>query len=156
MEPLGAVEDLVPVEILPGSQLNGGIGTVINADAATLRGTLLVVVDAHTVAAPDDQGGVHAVAAQRVHGSLADGMGGQLGYKGDIHAIVGQGNGHIGFAAAEGEFHAGCLNKALIVKGLQTNHQFTKGYNLCHYFLASLTISTDLRHSSVISSQAPA
>ena len=156
VEPVGAFKDLVPIEILGLSQLDGGIGTVVNADGATLRSALLVVVDTHTVAATDDQRGVNAIAAQRVHSSLADGMGGQLGNKSGIHAVVGQGNGNVGFAAAEGEFYTLGLHETLIVEGLQTQHQFAKGNYSCHYFLASLTISTDFLHSSVISSQAPA
>ena len=156
VEPVGTLEDLVPVEVRGLRLLNGGMGTVINADGATLRSALLVEVNTHTVTAPDDQGGVYAITAQGIHSGLADGVGGQLGDESGIHAVVGKGHCDIGLAAAKGEFHMVALNEALIVIRLQAEHQLAEGYDSCHYFLASLTISTDFLHSSVISSQAPA
>ena len=83
-------------------------------------------------------------------------MGRKLGDECGIHAVVGQRNGHIGFAAAEGEVHMVALDETLVVIRLQAEHQLAEGNDLCHYFLASLTISTDFLHSSVISSHAPA
>ena len=87
--------------------------------------------------------------------TLTDGMGGQLGDVSSVNAIVCQGDCNVGFAAAEGELHMIALDETLIVIGLQAEHQLAEGYNLCHYFLASLTISTDFLHSSVISSHLP-
>ena len=127
VEPVHALEDLVPVEVGELGLLNGGVGPVIDAHAAPLGGALLVEVDAHTVAAPDDHGGVHAVAAQGVHRRLADGVGGQLGDVGGVQAVVGQGDGHVGLAAAEGELQVVGLDKALIVVGLEPDHQLAEG-----------------------------
>ena len=155
VEPIGAVEDLIPIEVLAGGQLDGGVGTVIDADGAALGSALLVIVDTNTVAAADDQRGVHTVAAQAVHSGLTDGMSGQLGDESGIHAVVGQGDGDIGLAAAKGEFNILCLDETLIVEGLQTEHQLAEGDDSCHYLRASLTISTDFLHSSVISSHLP-
>src|SRR5699024_7016720 len=104
-----------------------------DADRPALGSALLVVVDAHTVAAADDLGGVHTVAAQAVDGALADGVGGQLGDEGGVHAVVGQRDRHVGLAAAEGEFQVGSLHEALIVERLQTDHQFAKG-NYFHWY----------------------
>ena len=127
VEPVHPLEDLVPVEVGGLGLLNGGVGPVIDAHAAPLGGALLVEVDAHTVAAPDDHGGVHAVAAQGVHRRLADGVGGQLGDVGGVHAVVGQGDGHVGLPAAEGELQVVRLDKALVVVGLEPDHQLTEG-----------------------------
>ena len=67
--------------------------------------------------------GVHAVAAQGVDSGLADGVGGQLGHKGRVQAVVCQGDGHVGLAAAEGELQMVGLHKALVVIGLEPDHQ---------------------------------
>ena len=63
-------------------------------------------------------------------------MGGQLGDEGSVHAEVSQGHGNVCFAAAEGELHMVALDKALVVIGLQTQHQFTKSNNLRHMILS--------------------
>ena len=155
VEPVGALKDLVPVEVGGLGLGNGGVGAVIDADAAALGSALFVKVDADPVAAPDNLGGVYAIAAQGVDSGLTDGVGGQLGDEGGIHTVIGQRDRHIGFAAAEGEFHMIALDKTLVVVGLQAEHQLAESNNLCHYFLASFTISTDFLHRSVISSHLP-
>ena len=132
VEPLHAVENLVPVEVGGGGLLDGGVGPVVDAHAAPLGGALLVEVDAHAVAAPDDLSGVHAVAPQGVDSGLADGVGRQLGDVGHIHAVVSQGDGHVGLAAAEGELQVVGLDKALIVIGLEPDHQLAEGDYFCH------------------------
>ena len=109
------------------------MGAVVDAHGAALGSALLVEVDAHAVAAPGDQGGIHAVAAQRIDGGLTDGMGGQLCDVGNVHSVIGQGHGHIGLAAAEGELYMVALNKALVVVGLKPEHQLTESNDLCHF-----------------------
>ena len=140
MEPLGALKNLVPIKVGGLSLLDGGVSPVVDADGATLGSALLIEVDAHTVAAPGNQGGVHTIAAQGVDCGLTDGMGGELGDVGNIHAIVGKGNCHIGLAAAEGEFHMVALDKALVVIGLEPEHQLTESNNFCHCSLSSCFI----------------
>ena len=108
------------------------MSTVVNADAATLRSALLVVVDTDALAAANDHGGVNAVTPQGVDSSLADSMSGQLGNESSVQAVVSQRDGNVGFAAAEGELDVGSLNETLVVVGLQTQHQFAKGNNSCH------------------------
>ena len=134
VEPLSALEDGIPVEIAGLSFLDGGMSTVIDAHGATLRSALLVEVDTHTIAAADNLGGVYTITAQRVDSSLTDGVGGQLGDEGSVHAIVSQRHGNVCFATAEGEFHMVALDKALVVIGLQPQHQFAKSNNLRHIF----------------------
>ena len=86
---------------------------------------------------------------------MADGVVRELGDEGGIQTVVGQGDGHVGLAAAEGEFQVIRLDKTLIVVGLEPDHQFAEGDYFCHYFLASSTISRDFLHSSVILSHFP-
>src|SRR5699024_7204800 len=78
-------------------------------------------------AAADDHAGVDAVAAQAVDCALADGVCGELGDESGVHAVVGQRDSHVGFTAAEGELEGACLDEALVVVRLQTDHQFAKG-----------------------------
>src|SRR5699024_6897418 len=123
VEPIDAFKDRIPVEIGGRGFLNGGVGAVIDADRTALGSALLIVIDADTVAAADNLGGIDAVAAQAVDRALADCMGRQLGDEDRIGAIVGERDGHVGFAAAEGEFEGGSLDKALVVIRLQPDHQ---------------------------------
>ena len=53
-------------------------------------------------------------------------MGGQLGHVDGIGAVVGQRNSNVGLTAAEAELQVVSLDKALVVVGLQTDHQFAK------------------------------
>ena len=62
VEPIHALEDLIPIKVGGLSQLDGAVGTVVDADGTTLRSTLLVVVDANAIAAAGDHAGVNAVA----------------------------------------------------------------------------------------------
>ena len=140
VEPVHALEDLVPVKVAGLGLLDGGVGAVVDAHAAALGGALLVEVDAHTVAAADDHGGVYAVAAQGVDRGLADGVGGQLGHIGGIQTVVGQRDGHVGLAAAEGELQVIGLDKTLIVIGLEPDHQLAEGNNF-HRALLLITNS---------------
>ena len=126
VEPIHALEDLIPVEVRGLSQLDSAVSTVVDADRAALRSALLVVVDAHTVAAADDHAGVHTVTAQAVDSGLANSVCGELGDESSIQAVVSQRNCNVGLAAAEGELQAVSLDKALVVERLQTNHQFAK------------------------------
>ena len=118
VEPVHALEDLVPVEVRGLSQLDGAVGTVVDADGTTLGSALLVVVDADTVTAAGDHAGIDAVAAQAVDSGLADGMCGQLGDESSIQAVVCQRDCNVGLAAAEAELQAVSLNETLIVERL--------------------------------------
>ena len=126
VEPIHALEDLLPIEIGRLCQLDGAVGTVVDADRTTLRSALLVVVDTNAVTATGDHAGVNAVAAQAVDSGLTDGVCGQLGDESCVQAVVGQRNSNVGLAAAEGELQTVSLDKALIVERLQTDHQFAK------------------------------
>ena len=132
VEPVHALEDSVPVEVGGGGLLEGGVGPVVDAHAAPLGGALLVEVDAHPVAAPDDHGGVYPVPPQGVHRRLPDGVGGELGDVGRVQAVVGQGHRHVGLAAAEGEFQVIRLDEPLIIVGLEPDHQLAEGDDFRH------------------------
>ena len=62
-------------------------------------------------------------------------MGGQLGHEDGVGAIVGQRDGNVGLAAAEGELEVVGLNETLIVVGLQADHQFAEGYDFHSFVL---------------------
>ena len=133
VEPVGPGEDGVPVKVGGGRLGNGGVGPVVDAHAPPLGGPLLQVVDAHPVAAPDDFGGIHSKVPQRVHGSLTDGVGGQLGDIHAVQAVVGQGDRHIGLAAAEGGLHLIVLEEAVVAVGGQAKHQLAECNNFSHF-----------------------
>ena len=99
------LEDGVPVELGGVGLLNGGVGPVVDADTAALGRALFQEVDAHPVAAADDLAGVHTEVAEGVHRRLTDGVLGQLGDVSRFQAEIGQGDGHVGLAAAEGGLH---------------------------------------------------
>ena len=126
VEPIDTLEDLVPIEVGGLSQLDGAVGTVVDADGTALRGALLVVVDANAIAAAGDHAGVNTVTAQAVDGCLTDGVCGELGDESSVQTVVGQRNSNVGLAAAEAELQAVSLNETLIVERLQTDHQFAK------------------------------
>ncbi len=48
---------------------------------------------------------------------LSDGVGGQLGDEGGVHAVVGQRHGYIGLAAAEGGLQLIVLKEAVVAVG---------------------------------------
>ena len=129
VEPIHALEDLLPIEIGRLCQLDGAVGTVVDADRTTLRSALLVVVDTNAVTATGDHAGVNAVAAQAVDSGLTDGVCGQLSDESCVQAVVGQRNSNVGLAAAEAELQVVGLNEALIVERLQTDHQLAKSNN---------------------------
>ena len=53
--------------------------------------------------------------------------------KSGVHAIVCQGNSHVGFAAAVGGAKAVGLNETVVALGSETEHDLTKCNNfLCH------------------------
>ena len=126
VEPVHALEDLIPIKVGGLSQLDGTVGTVVDADGTTLRSTLLVVVDANAIAAAGDHAGVNAVTAQAVDSGLTDCVCGELRDESCVQTVVGQRNSNVCLAAAEGELQAVSLNETLVVERLQTDHQFAK------------------------------
>ena len=140
VEPVHTLEDGVPVEVGGSRLLDGGVGPVVDAHAAALGRAFLVEVDAHPVSAADDHGRVHAVPPQGVHRRLADGVGGQLGHKGRVQAVVGQRHGHVGLAAAEGKFQVVGLDKPLVIVGLEPDHQLAEGDYFRHFIFLQLFV----------------
>ena len=91
-----------------------------------------VPLDADAIAAPDDGAGVHPQPTEGIDGPLTDGVGGQLGDEGGVHAVVGQRNGHVRLAAAKGGLKGRALEEALQRGALQTKHDFTESNNTSH------------------------
>ena len=132
VEPVGTLEDLVPVEVGSGGQSDGGTGAVIDDLGSTLRSALLHEIDAQTGTAADDHAGVNAKAAQLVDGALTNLVSGNLGDESSVHAVVGQRHSHVGLAAGIGGLELVGLHETQIALGIQAHHDFAKGNNLLH------------------------
>ena len=134
VEPVRPLKDLVPVEVGGGGGGDGGAGPVIDDLGGPLAGALLQEVDAHPVAAPDDVGHIHAVAAHLVDGGLSDVVGGELGDESGVQPVIGQGDGHVGLAAAVSGSQRGGLNEPVVALGGQTEHDLAEGnHSLSHF-----------------------
>ena len=147
VEPIHALEDLIPIKVGRLSQLDSAVGTVVDADGTTLRSALLVVVDAHTVTAAGDHAGINAVATQAVDSGLTDSVCGELGNESCVQTVVGQRNSNVSLAAAEGELQAVGLNETLVVEGLQTDHQFAKSNDFHWLFSFISGVSSSRRRA---------
>ena len=69
------------------------------------------------------------VTAQGVDGVLADFVGGHGGHESRRVAVIGQGHGDVGFAAAVGGLEFGGLGETQIPFGVQPQHDFTEAYD---------------------------
>ena len=126
VEPLRALEDLRPVEILAGGRGDRGTGAVVDDLRGTLGGALLDEIDAETRTAPDDVLRVdaettHLVArggAKRVVGEFRDVRG--------VHAVVGKRHGHVRLAARVGALEFVRLDKPEVALRVQAHHDFTE------------------------------
>ena len=137
MEPLHTLEDLVPVDVAGLGQGDGGVGTVVDHLAGQLVGAVLQEVDAHAAGATLDLAHVHAEAAQLLDTLVANGVVGQHGAVLGVHAVVGQGHGHVGLAAAEGGLHHIALEKSLMAGGPQAQHDLAKSQDFHGMYLSS-------------------
>ena len=129
MKPRRAFKNLVPVKVFFCGGGNGRTGPVIDDLGRTLAGAFFQIVDAYTVAAPDDIRGIHAVFAEGIDSSLSDFMFRKFGNEFRVKAVIGQGNGHIGLAAAEGGAVFVHLYETVIAGRGQTQHNLSKGNN---------------------------
>lgn len=78
VEPIGPLKDSIPIEVGGLCHLDGGILTVIDTDRASLRSTLLEIVDTHSLAATDDRIGIDTEVTEGVYRRLPNGMVGGL------------------------------------------------------------------------------
>ena len=127
MEPVHTLKGLVPVDIAGLGQGHGGVFAVIDHLGGTGVGAGLQVVDAHAAGAADDAGGIHAELAQLLDALVGDHVFGQHGEEGHILLVIGQGDGHVGLAAAEGGLQHLALEEALQAGRFQTQHDLTEG-----------------------------
>ena len=137
VEPIHTFKGLVPVDIAGLCLGDGGVLTVVDNLAGAGVGAGLQEVDAHAaLVGADDAAGIHAELAQVLDALVGYGVLGQHGEEGYILAVVSQGDGHVGLAAAEGGLQHGTLEKALQAGGLESEHYFTKGKKLhCNFSL---------------------
>ena len=112
----------------PGPDLSDrGIRTVIDDLAATRHGTGLQKINADTLAAPDDAGGIDAQAAELRDAHLGTVVLGKTGHESGIDAVVGQGHGDIGLAAAEGDVKLPGLTETQVAGSGKAKHHFAEG-----------------------------
>ena len=131
VEPIHTFKGLVPVDVAGLGHGYCGILTVVDNLAGAGIGAGLQVVDAQTaLVGADDAAGVNTELAQVFHALVSDGIFGQHGEVGHVLAIVCQGHGHIGLAAAEGSLQHGALEEALQAGGLESEHYLAKGKKL--------------------------
>ena len=132
VEPVSALKNLVPVEIAGLDVRNRRIRTVVDDLGGTHGNALLAEVDAQALLGADNVGDVHAEGLERVHRSIADGVGGHRGHIVRIHAVVCQRNSHVRFRAAVNSVKAMSLLETLIALRSKAEHDFTKGNDFRH------------------------
>ena len=132
MEPARAFERARPVHFARLDLGDGRVGAVVGDLGGALAGAGFEKVNADAVARADDVPGADAQAAQFVDGALAHVVLGQASDKFSVQAVVGQGNGDIGLAAAEGEFEGVGLTEPEEARRGQAHHDFTESYNIRH------------------------
>ena len=135
VEPLHAVERLVPVDIAGLGQRDGGIGTVVDDLARALVRAALKIVNTHTALAGDDALGIHIEAAQLRLAGVRNGIVGQNGQERRVLTVVGKGDGNVRLAAAEGRFEHRGLEEALLSGRLQAQHDLTESQKFHRSFL---------------------
>ena len=132
MEPVRIGKDGFPID---HARLDGGktrTGPVVDDFAGTLGRAGFEEVDADPLAAAHDVIGAHAIAAQCGQAGIAQVVLGQAGDELDRFAVVGQRDGHIGFAAAVDGFERTGLGEALKARRRQAEHDFAKGDDFFH------------------------
>jgi len=134
VEPAGALEDGVPVELARSRQGDGRVVAVVHHLRGPLVGAGFEVLDPHAAFPPDDMVGVHAGPPQLRHTGVGYRMGGgQGGHKGRRSAEAGQGHRYIGLSAAEGRDELRGLEDALQVGRRKPKHDFAEGYGFSQH-----------------------
>ena len=133
MKPFSAVKNLFPIEFAGLGQCNGGTSSVINDLGSSLRSALFTKIDTQTGTAAEQVRCVNAILAELIDNALTDFVTGNLRYKPCINAIVCQRHCYVCFAASVGCLEASALCETQISFRIQTHHDFTKGYCLCHF-----------------------
>ena len=132
MEPVGSLEDLVPVHHAGLDLGDGGMGPVIDDFGAARNGAGLQVIDPHAVTAPDDAVGADAEAAELRDAHVGDVVLGKTGDELGVDAVIGQGDSHVGLAAAEGGVELMGLREAQVTGGGEAKHHFAEGNYFRH------------------------
>ena len=132
VEPVGAGEDLVPVEVRALRERDGGAGTVVDDLGGALGGALLDEVDAETRTAPDDVLRVDAETADLVASGGAKRVVGELRDVARVHAVVREGDGDVRLSARIARLELLGLHEPQIAFGVETHHDFAKTDNTLH------------------------
>ena len=132
VEPVGTLEHFAPVDHAGLDLGDGGVRTVVDDLGTAGDGARFEVIDADAVAAVDDAVGVHAEAAELGGAHRRDVILGETGHEVGIHAVVGEGNGDIGFAAAESCLEGMGLAETLVPGSGEPEHDFAESDYFCH------------------------
>lgn len=108
------------------------MGAVVDHLARARHGSRFEEVDAEAFASVDDVVDAHAVTAQLAHAGLGDVVARQPRDEVDPLAVVGQRDGHVGFAAAESRVERAGLRKSEMIGCRQTQHDLSECYNFTH------------------------
>ena len=127
MEPVHALKRLVPVDVARLCQSDRRVGAVIDDLARKLVRAGLQKVDAHAALAAHDALRVYAEAAQLADALVTQRVLRQHRQVRRVLAEVGQRHRHIRLAAAERRFHHIALEKPLVTRRAQAQHDLTKG-----------------------------
>ena len=129
VEPLRALQDLLPVEVAALRKRDGGARAVIDNLGRTLRRALLDEVESEARSAPDDVRRIHAEVPYRVPRRLAERVFGKLCHERGVKPVVGKRHGNIRLAAGVARLELFRLHEPEIPLGVQAHHYFTE----CHY-----------------------
>ena len=127
MEPAGAFERLVPIDVARLGQRDGAVGAVVDHLGGALIGAGFQIVNAHAALAADDPGGVHAEAPQFADRGIGDGIGvGQHGDVGGRQAELRHRHRDIRLAASERGDELRALQEALEARRREAEHDLTE------------------------------
>ena len=132
MEPIGIVEDRLPIQIARLKAIERRVATVIDHLRRTHGHSLLHVVETHATRLANHMVGDHAVVVQVTHRSIGNLIGRQAAHELASEAVVGQRNGHIGLTTAKVGFKVRALTETVERGRIQAEHQLAKGYDHLH------------------------
>ena len=132
VKPADALQNLLPVEVLPGRERDRAAGAVVDDLRGALRGALLREVDAKAGPAPDDVVGPHAEPTQLVARGAAERILRQLRHERGRIAVVRKRHSDVRLAARVGDLELVRLDEAVVALRIEAHHDFAECDNLFH------------------------
>ena len=126
---LGSLHDGVEIEVGGLGLGDGGMRAVIDDLGRAHGGAGLGIIEADAVAAAGDVVGLDTVAAEGVHGDLADFVLGQFAHVVGVMAVIGEADGHVGLPASGNDAEGISLDESVISGRAEPQHDFSEGDN---------------------------